>query len=183
MKKALIIIIAILLILPVFGQGYQEDWPYGSEVTLVATPNEGFKFINWTEDGQEVSTDSVYTFTVTGHRNLIANFARKIYTIDAVPKPLDGGEVSGGGEYATGDMVILEGTPAKGYKFSGWHGIEDGVIPHNPYRFRADADYNIIGMFAVKPPHPPYYISFGLILIAGLIALYFAIRKKNNEKV
>ena len=31
-------------------------------------------FVNWTENGQVVSTDEEYTFTVTGNRTLVAHF-------------------------------------------------------------------------------------------------------------
>ena len=41
---------------------------------ITATPNEGWVFVNWTENGSEVSTDAVYSFTVTGNRTLVANF-------------------------------------------------------------------------------------------------------------
>ena len=46
----------------------------GSICTLTATANEGYTFVNWTEDGEEVSTDSIYSFVATGERNLVANF-------------------------------------------------------------------------------------------------------------
>ena len=42
--------------------------------TLVATPNPGYNFVNWTENGTEVSTDASYTFIVESDRNLVANF-------------------------------------------------------------------------------------------------------------
>ena len=47
----------------------------GTTCTLTATPNEGYVFVNWTEDGEVVSTDATYTFTVESNRNLVANFA------------------------------------------------------------------------------------------------------------
>ena len=46
-----------------------------STVTVTATPNSGFIFVNWTEDGLVVSTSTSYTFTATRNRNLTANFA------------------------------------------------------------------------------------------------------------
>ena len=47
---------------------------HGSSVTLTATPNEDYNFVNWTENGEEVSTDAEYTFDVTAARTLVANF-------------------------------------------------------------------------------------------------------------
>ena len=46
----------------------------GSTVTVVATANEGYTFVNWTEDGTEVSTYASYSFTAEEDRTLVANF-------------------------------------------------------------------------------------------------------------
>lgn len=47
----------------------------GSEVTVTATPKAGNSFVNWTENGAEVSTSTSYTFTANGDRTLVANFS------------------------------------------------------------------------------------------------------------
>ena len=47
---------------------------YGEEATLVATPNEGYKFLNWTENDTIVSEEAEFTFVVKGNRNFVANF-------------------------------------------------------------------------------------------------------------
>ena len=41
---------------------------------LKATPNEGYTFVNWTENGTVVSSNASYTFQVTAGRELVANF-------------------------------------------------------------------------------------------------------------
>ena len=46
-------------------------------VIVEAEANEGYKFINWTEDGTQVSSDKAYTFNIAQDRNLIANFEEK----------------------------------------------------------------------------------------------------------
>ena len=43
--------------------------------TLTATPNEGYSFVCWKESGNFISDQSSYTFTVTGNRNLVAQFS------------------------------------------------------------------------------------------------------------
>ena len=43
-------------------------------IRLFASANEGYKFINWTEDGEIVSTNEKYHFEITNDRNLVANF-------------------------------------------------------------------------------------------------------------
>jgi len=57
----------------VTGAGTYEA---GEEVTLTATPAEGYTFVNWTEDGTEVSDDEEYTFTAAADRALVANFEK-----------------------------------------------------------------------------------------------------------
>ena len=46
----------------------------GESCTVTATPNEGYYFADWTEDGTTASSNATYTFTVTGDRALVANF-------------------------------------------------------------------------------------------------------------
>ena len=46
----------------------------GESVTLTATANLGYKFVNWTVGGVEVSTDNPYTFVPTEDATVVANF-------------------------------------------------------------------------------------------------------------
>ena len=50
------------------------EYAEGTEVTLIATADEGYEFVNWTENEVEVSTDAEYTFEVLADRALVANF-------------------------------------------------------------------------------------------------------------
>ena len=43
-------------------------------LTVTATVNDGYDFVNWTEDGAFVSDKLSYTFNVNSDRNLVANF-------------------------------------------------------------------------------------------------------------
>ena len=55
----------------VAGDGVVEK---GATVTLTATPADGYKFINWTVGGAEVSTANPYTFTAEADVTVVANF-------------------------------------------------------------------------------------------------------------
>lgn len=58
----------------VTGAGsYQE----GATCTLVATPATGFRFDGWFENGQLVSNNATYAFSVNAARNLVAEFAEQ----------------------------------------------------------------------------------------------------------
>ena len=57
-------------------------YDYGTNVTLTATANDGYEFVNWTKAGEEVSTEATYSLTVTENVDLVANFALSVTTID-----------------------------------------------------------------------------------------------------
>jgi hypothetical protein len=53
------------------GGGQFED---GDNVVVIASPNPGYVFTNWTEDGEVVSSSASYTFKANPARSLVANF-------------------------------------------------------------------------------------------------------------
>ena len=56
--------------------------------TVTATPNNCYQFVNWTENGTQVSTDATYSFTATSNRTLVANFEEYNVSITSDPNPL-----------------------------------------------------------------------------------------------
>ena len=54
-----------------------DEYDEGTEVTLTATKNFGYNFVNWTDaDGKEVSTEAKFKYTVAADAELTANFAQ-----------------------------------------------------------------------------------------------------------
>lgn len=52
-----------------------DEYEEGTEVTLTATKNFGYNFVNWTDaDGNEVSTEAKFKYTVAADAELTANF-------------------------------------------------------------------------------------------------------------
>ena len=58
-----------------------------------------------------VSTSSNYSFTVTGNRNLVANFTPNSYNITATADPSVGGTIIGAGNYNYGASCTVRATP------------------------------------------------------------------------
>ena len=54
----------------------------GENAKLTATPATGYRFVEWQENGTPISTNAVYSFTVTNDRDLTANF--RIISSDTV---------------------------------------------------------------------------------------------------
>jgi len=55
--------------------------------TVTAAPNAGFKFVNWTENGDVVSTAASFTFTNLINQSLVANFVPVPTLALAMPQP------------------------------------------------------------------------------------------------
>ena len=123
---------------------------YGETVTLVATANEGYSFVNWTEDGEVVSDEPEYEFEVDGGRNLVANFELESYEIIATAEPFDGGEVDGSGIYLYGETITVTATANEGYTFINW--TEDGeeVSDEPEYEFEVNGERNLVANFELE---------------------------------
>ncbi|MBR5323987.1 MAG: C10 family peptidase [Muribaculaceae bacterium] len=102
---------------------------YGTSLELTATPAEGYKFKNWSDD----STENPYTVTVTDNISLVANFvAIPTYTVN-VSVNGNGSVEKSAGSVLEGNTVTLTATPAEGYKFTGWYQGEELISKSNPY--------------------------------------------------
>ena len=123
----------------------------GASVGVNASPNPGYGFVNWTENGTPVSTSSYYAFTVTGNRNLVANFA-PAYTITASASPAAGGSATPGnfsGIYNSGSSATVIAKPKPGYSFLNWTLNGVPVSTSTSYTFTATANRNLVANFVV----------------------------------
>ena len=97
----------------VFGGGGYNS---GDNITITATPKEGFEFVSWS-DG---NTDNPRTVTVTQDVSLTAIFQYTNYHIDARPNDSTLGYVTGGGLYHLHDSITLWAHPNEHGKFIEW---------------------------------------------------------------
>ena len=140
----------------VSGGGDYED---GTSVTITASPKAGFRFLEWIENGSQVSTDASYTFTVNGNRKLTAVF-------EPVSKPTfhielsatQGGTVSGEGDYEEGTSVTACATPDEGYQFLYCTEDDQPVCNEASYSFPAKNSRSLVAVFELIPI-PTYSIN------------------------
>ncbi len=126
----------------------------GSSATVVATPNTGYTFTNWTENGTEVSTSSSYQFTIAGNRTLVANFTAVPvgnFAVNLSSSPAAGGTTTGSGSYATGTLVTITASANTGYTFMNW--TENGVIvsTSSSFQFNLTANRTFVANFKQVP--------------------------------
>ena len=141
-------------------------YPLGSSATLVATAEAGFGFQQWTENGQPVSQNSRYTFSVTANRSLVAHFL-PTHSLILERWPATGGHVQGGGVFNTGSAVGILATPSPGHHFVAWLDGGSTFMGSNPdTTLILDSDRFVAAQFEADPAtavfdfdnaYPPVY--------------------------
>ncbi|NTW24928.1 MAG: M6 family metalloprotease domain-containing protein, partial [Lentimicrobium sp.] len=123
------------------------NYNYGAQASLNAIPNTGYNFANWTESGNVVSSNALYSFTVIGNRTLVANFTPIQYTITVSANPATGGSVSGGGVYDFGSQATLTAIANSGWNFINWTENGNVVSLSSAYAFTVSGDRNLVANF------------------------------------
>ncbi|MCK9617969.1 MAG: choice-of-anchor J domain-containing protein [Lentimicrobiaceae bacterium] len=115
--------------------------------TLTATPQTGYNFVKWTENGSTVSNNSVYSFVVTSNRNLVANFELQTFNVITSSEPAEGGTTTGSGYYSYGYTATVTATPEQGYDFINW--TENGTVLSTApvYSFIVVTDHSLVATF------------------------------------
>lgn len=123
----------------------------GSTVTLTATPDSCHKFADWVDgDGNFLSSDNPYSFTVNGDVSVFAVFSPISYNISASVSPSGSGSISGAGSHDCGTEVDLTATPNDCYTFTNWTEGNSVASTDNPYVFTVDSDRTLVANFTIK---------------------------------
>ena len=126
----------------------------GTSVTVVATPNVGYNFVNWTESGTAVSSFASYTFDVSATRSLVANFSLigvTLRTVTTSATPPSSGSTTGAGTYADGTSVTVVATPNYGYIFLNWKENGIAVSASSTYTFTITDAHTLVANFSAIP--------------------------------
>ncbi len=162
---------------------YSDSYNHGESCTLIATANEGYTFVNWTENGEVVSTEATYSFEVTNDRDLIANFNLNQYNVTATPIPLEGGTVTNDSESTTTvfNYDFEDGTLQGWTIFQGPNGDSPDnwmhCVNYTANDFSTGFGHNASNGFLLSesfvqnntPVHPDNYLVSPRILLGGSI--------------
>ena len=118
----------------------------GTSVTLTATPNAGYAFVNWTEGNAVASSNASYTFTISADHTLVANFVQT-FSVATSAAPVAGGSTSGGGTFNSGASVAITATPNAGYAFVNWTEGNTVVSSNASYTFTVSASRTLVANF------------------------------------
>lgn len=144
-------------VVPTVGAGTVKVSPAGTvfdaetPITVTATKNFGYKFVNWTDaNNKVVSTDEEYTFSISANTALKANFEKintyaldyKVeggandYMVSATPAPT---VVDGKNMYEEGTEVSLTAISNYILTFTNWNDGETGA--ERKIKMNADQAY------------------------------------------
>ncbi len=144
-------------------------YPCGTNVTVCATPNPCYTFVNWTANGSVVWTLPCYTFTSAKSETLTANFTPTTYSINTSISPVGGGSISGGGTVGCDSNVTMCATPNDCYNFVNWSDQNSNVLSTSAcYSFIVPSNETLVANFA---PVLSYTITAtNLVAAAGSVS-------------
>jgi formylglycine-generating enzyme len=155
----------------------------GITASLTATPNSGFSFINWTENGNPLGGSPTLTFTVIGNRNLQANFMFVAPTYTLTVSATNGTVVKNPdhANYVLGTQVTLTASPHTGFQFGHWDGDVTGE--DNPLTVVMNGNKTIFANFALPPArfsNPGLSNGIFRFTLSGPIGRSFVIQVSSN---
>lgn len=126
-----------------------ERVKYNSEITVKATPNEGYIFSKWEEDGVYMSSDASYKLCPKHDTQLVATFAQITHLVNIEYDPEMGYvEGAGSGLYSKGKELKVKAVSNPGYYFVHWTDENDKVVSESEeYAFRVDSDISLKAKF------------------------------------
>jgi len=94
----------------------------GTEVTLIATPAQYYKFDGWGGDASGSSTH--ITIIMNSNKTIVASFSKVTYSIQFQVDPVGSGTIQpNSGAYEAGTQINIVATPSNGYRFDHWGGL------------------------------------------------------------
>ena len=121
----------------------------GESVTITATPNTGYRFVNWTQNGIVVSTNPNYTISVYSDAKYTAVFEPMTFTIKTTSNNPYRGQYSAGGTYTYLTSITLSASTYSGYEFLGWYDGSKLCSSSYKYSFQVTEDKTYTAKFGI----------------------------------
>lgn len=132
---------------------------------------EGYAFMGWSYNDvklfDEKGNKLVSSITLSEKMLLVALFGQS-HTLSLTNQTPDCGEISGAGEYASGQSVTIQAAPKEGYQFDGWRLNGTVIATTEKYSFTMpDQDYALTASFSLKS----YKLTLKTNTSAGSVSL------------
>lgn len=123
-------------------------YTYNETVTVEALENEGFHFTAWQSNGNTVSTNPTYSFSMPPEAvNLTARFALNVYQVELFVNNPDAGFVDGGGAFYHNTPITVTATANEYYTFVAWTAFGEVVSFDAMYSFPALQNIQLTAVF------------------------------------
>jgi hypothetical protein len=120
-----------------------DNYDPGTEVSLVATANEGWTFAYWMAGSEVISTDASFAYTMPGEDTTLTAFFEAVapvvekedFEVTTSVTPESTGTVSGAGYYTEEDTATVIATPEADKNFLYWKKNDTIVSYDETYAF------------------------------------------------
>lgn len=133
------------------------SFAYNSKTTITASPKYGYRFVGWYSNSAMtslVTTNTVYTLTVSGNTTYYAKFTPIKYQVSALSTDTAKGTVSGGGSLDYGTKTTITAQAKTGYSFAGWYTNSsctgNPVSTASSYQFTVSGTVNYYAKFSIN---------------------------------
>ena len=136
--------------------GYHDA---GTVLNLVATPDEGYRFVQWSDGNLQADRSLVLmqdTY-LTASFELIPQVVEYTVTVNGA----DGGTTNlyGTHTYEENSIITLLATPDEGYEFTKWILVNGDTFADNPLFYTVTENVTIIPVFTKKASEPTYTLT------------------------
>ncbi len=156
------------------------DIPAGTKVDLLASPDEGYEFVEWVGKPIDGVTTPVVTITVQGYYEITANFELiPTHELTMAADPELGGtaiDVTDESPYAEGTQVSIRAEANLGYRFVNWTstagGFDNADEAETTFTMPGEAvnvtaNFEVIPMVAAGSEHTVGLTSNGTVSAVG----------------
>ena len=136
--------------------GYHDA---GTVLNLVATPDEGYRFVQWSDGNLQADRSLVLmqNTTLTASFELIPQVVKYTVTVNGAV----GGTTNlyGTHTYEANSVITLLATPDAGYEFTGWNLGNGNSSSDNPLFYTVTENLTITPVFTEKASEPTYTLT------------------------
>ena len=131
----------------------------GTVLNLVATPNDGYRFVQWSDGNLQADRNLVLMqdTALMASFELIPQVVEYTVTVNGA----EGGTTNlyGTDTYEANSVITLLATPEAGYEFTGWNLSNGNSSSDNPLFYTVTENVTITPVFTEKASEPTYMLT------------------------